>query len=134
MKKRFNTLLPHNIKTDVAFQSKQLSSCFNIKDKTEFPHKQDLVYHARCPEESCNDDYVGERTRRISERVAKSLICLIKVSKKYHEKASYFKTTNKKNALVCNMRISKLLVVVFEITLRRENYQTRCGLTLSDLH
>ena len=50
MKKRLKTLLPDNVKTDVAFQGKQLSSCFNIKDKTKFPHKHDLVYHAECPE------------------------------------------------------------------------------------
>ena len=59
------TLLPDNVKTDVGFQRKQLSSCFNIKGKTKFPHKHDLVYHAK----SCNDDYVGETVRRISERV-----------------------------------------------------------------
>ena len=33
MKKRLKTLLPDNVKTDIAFQGKQLSSCFNIKDK-----------------------------------------------------------------------------------------------------
>ena len=33
MKKRLKTLLPDNFKTDVVFQGKQLSSCFNIKDK-----------------------------------------------------------------------------------------------------
>ena len=54
MRKRLKTLLPHNVKTDVAFQGKQLRSCFNIKDKTKFPHKHDLVYHAKCAEESCN--------------------------------------------------------------------------------
>ena len=69
MRKRLKTLLPDNIKTDVAFQGKQLSSSFNIKDKTKFPHKHDLVYHTKCAEESCNDDYVGETARRISERV-----------------------------------------------------------------
>ena len=69
MKKRLKTLLPDNVETDVAFQGNQLSSCFNIKDKTKFPHKHDLVYHAKCAEESCNDDYVGETARRISERV-----------------------------------------------------------------
>ena len=63
------TLLPDNVKTDVACQGKQLSSCFNIKHKTKFPHKLDLVYHAKCAEESCNDDYVGETARRISERM-----------------------------------------------------------------
>ena len=69
MRKRLKTMLPGNVKTDVAFQAKQLSSCFNIKDKTKFPHKHDLVYHAKCAEESCNDDYVGETARPISERV-----------------------------------------------------------------
>ena len=54
---------------DVAFQGKQLSSCFNIKDKTKFLHKHDLVYHAKCAEESFNNDYVSKTARCISERV-----------------------------------------------------------------
>ena len=65
----FKTLLPDNVKIDVAFQGKQLISCFNIEDKTKFPHKHDLVYHAKCAEKSFIDDYVGEMARRISERV-----------------------------------------------------------------
>ena len=28
-----------------------------------------MVYHAKCAEESCNDDYVAETAKRISERV-----------------------------------------------------------------
>ena len=43
MKKTLKILLPGTIKTDVAFKGKQLSSCFNIEDKTEFPHKHDLA-------------------------------------------------------------------------------------------
>ena len=39
-------LVPGNIKIDGAFQGKQLSACFNIKNKAEFPHKHDLVYHS----------------------------------------------------------------------------------------
>ena len=62
MNKRLKTLLPDNIEIDLAFQGKQLSSCFNIKGKTEFLHKHDLVYHAEYPKESCNDNYVGETT------------------------------------------------------------------------
>ena len=69
MRKWLKTLLPDNVKTDTAFQGKQLSSCFNIKDKTMFQHKHDLVYHATCAEESCNDDYVSETARCIFERV-----------------------------------------------------------------
>ena len=68
MRKRLNTMLQDNVKTDVAFQGKQLSSCFNIKDKAKFPHNNDLVYHAKCAEESYYDDYVSETARRISER------------------------------------------------------------------
>ena len=69
MRKRLKTLLSDNFKTNAAFLGKQLSSCFNIKDKTNFPHKHDLVYHVKCADESCNDDYVGEKAKRISKRV-----------------------------------------------------------------
>ena len=71
MKKILKTLLPDNIKTDAVFKGNQLGSCFNIKDKAKFPHKHDLVYRAECPEESCNDDYIGETARHISERAIK---------------------------------------------------------------
>lgn len=55
-----------SIKIDVAFLRNQLLSfCFSIKDKTEFPHKHDQVYRVKCPEESCNDDYVTKTARRI---------------------------------------------------------------------
>ena len=46
MRKKLKTLFPYNVKTDVAFQGKQLSCCFNIKDRTKFPDKHDVVYHA----------------------------------------------------------------------------------------
>ena len=49
MKKKLKTLLPDNVKTDVAFQGKLLSSSFNIKDKAKFSHKHYLVSHAGCP-------------------------------------------------------------------------------------
>ena len=48
MRKRLESLLPDNVKTDVAFQGKQVSSCFNINDKSKFPHKHELVYNAEC--------------------------------------------------------------------------------------
>ena len=32
-------LLPNNTKVKVAFKSTKLSSCFNLKDKTDFEHK-----------------------------------------------------------------------------------------------
>ena len=118
------SLLPDNIKTDVAFQGKQLSSCFNIKDKTKFPHNNDLVYHAECPEQSCIDDYVGEAARRIFERV-------IDHSGRGKNSHALKHQIEKEHCCPQNDNL-KLLVVVSVKTLRRENYRKRWGLTLLD--
>ena len=67
--KILETLLLEKIKPGEAFQGKQLSSCFNIKDKIEFPQKHDVVYRAEIPLKKCNNDYVGETARHISEKV-----------------------------------------------------------------
>ena len=52
-----------------SFTGKKLSTCFNVKDKTFFNHEHDTVYYAKCPEESCPHDYVGESGRRVLEQV-----------------------------------------------------------------
>ena len=110
MKKTLKTLLLVNVKADVVFQSKQLSSCFNIKDNTKFSHKHDLVYHAKCAEESYNDDYIGETAKRISERV---------LDRGGRDKDSdILKHQIEKNTLVHNTRILKLLAVASVITLQ----------------
>ena len=46
MRKKLKTLFPYNLKTDAAFQGKQLSCSFNIEDRTKFPDKHGVVYHA----------------------------------------------------------------------------------------
>ena len=69
MNKCVNKLLPNNTKIEVAFKSTKLSSCFNVKDKIDFEHNHDLIYHAKCPEPTCIDDYVGESARPITERI-----------------------------------------------------------------
>ena len=43
----------------------KLGSNFQIKDKTKFDHKHDLVYYVKCPE--CQEDYIGEIGRRLHE-------------------------------------------------------------------
>ena len=63
-----NKLLPSNTKIEVAFKSTKLSRCFSIKDKIDFEHNYDLIYHAKCPKPTCIDDYVGENARRITKR------------------------------------------------------------------
>ena len=149
IKKSLKTLLPDNVKTDLAFQGKQVSCCFNIKDKTEFRHKHHLVYHAKCTEESCNDDYSDKTARRISEKMLghsgrdknshvlkqqlkKNTLVQNTTILKLLVVTSAITLKLKKNTLVQNTTILKLLVVTSVITLKRENYQKRCGLTLLD--
>ena len=67
MKRRISKLLPPEIKTQVAYTGKKLSTCFNVKDQSKFEHRHDVVYYADCPNEKCRENYIGESGRRISE-------------------------------------------------------------------
>ena len=40
-----------------------------IKDKTKFEHRRDVVYLGTCPETTYNDNYIGEAKHQIFERV-----------------------------------------------------------------
>ena len=62
-------MLPNNFNTQITFRVKKFNSCFEIKDKVNFEHKNDLFYHAKCPANNCKGDYVGKTGRRISERM-----------------------------------------------------------------
>ena len=64
-----NKLIPNNTNIEVAFKSTKLRSCFNVKDKTDFEHNHDLIYHAKCPEPTSIGDYVGESARQITEKI-----------------------------------------------------------------
>ena len=59
--------LPNNIAAKVVYSGTKLGSNFQIKDKTKFDHKHDLVYDVKCPE--CQEDYIGEIRRRLHERI-----------------------------------------------------------------
>ena len=62
-------MLPSNIKLQVSFTGNKLSSSFNIKDKTKFEHRHDVINLGTCPETTCNDNYINEAKRRILDRV-----------------------------------------------------------------
>ena len=66
VRKTIKRLLPSNIK--VSFTGNKLSSCFNIKYKTKFEYRHDVIYLGTCSETTCNDNYIGEAKRRIFER------------------------------------------------------------------
>ena len=63
LKRYVSKLLPENTKLEITFISKKLNSCFSIKDKTNFAHQHNLIYHVNCTEPSCHDNYVGETGR-----------------------------------------------------------------------
>ena len=60
MKKTVHKLLPKTVNTQIMYTGRKLSTCFQIKDKSKFDHQHDLVYHAKCPSELCNKNYIGE--------------------------------------------------------------------------
>ena len=69
MKKYARNLLPKKPTLQITYTGKKISSQFNIKDKTNFEHQHDLIYHVNCPIPTCGDNYIGETARRIHERI-----------------------------------------------------------------
>ena len=65
MNKCVNKLLPNNNKIEITLKStKALNWAAVSMSKT---NKHDLIYHMKCPEPICIDDYVGESARRIKD-------------------------------------------------------------------
>ena len=69
MKKQLKKTLPKDVNTMISYKSTKLSTKFSVKDKTDFQHKNNVVYHNKCPSEGCHENYIGETNRRIVERI-----------------------------------------------------------------
>ena len=50
LKINLNKHIPNNVKTQVTFTGQKLSTQFNVKDRTKFEHKHDVIYFGKCPE------------------------------------------------------------------------------------
>ena len=57
------------MKTAVALTGRELNAYFNIKDRSNFNHQQDLVSYGEYSSGSWNGNYIGESGRRISDRI-----------------------------------------------------------------
>ena len=67
MKKALKSKLPDSIVTESAYSAVRLKDKFNVKTKTLKEHN---TYCVECPEENCNENYVGNYTGcRLLERV-----------------------------------------------------------------
>ena len=62
-------LLPKTTQEEFRFIDSKLSTHFQIKQKMIFEHNRDIVCLATCRESNCSDNYVGENTCHISERI-----------------------------------------------------------------
>ena len=63
-------ILADNVKPRVTYTDPKLSTKLQIKDKTKDQHKHDLAYYSKCPETTCNEDYLGKTRKKIIERSA----------------------------------------------------------------
>ena len=68
-KKGMRKVLPNNVKARIAFTVRKVGTSFEIKDKTEMKYNHDIIYYNECPEGQCNENYIAETGRRISERI-----------------------------------------------------------------
>ena len=69
MKTHLNKSLPTEVKTKVTYQSKNLGTKFQLKDKIKFHQENNLAYYSKSPDKICNKNCVNETDRRIEERI-----------------------------------------------------------------
>ena len=69
MKKQLKKTLPGDVNTMISYKSTKLSAKFPVKDKTDFHHKNNVVYQSKCLSEGCHENYIGETNRHIVERI-----------------------------------------------------------------
>ena len=50
MKKKTKSLLQTDTVTKIAYVVNKLSTCFLVKDVTEFKYNHDIIFQGRCPE------------------------------------------------------------------------------------
>ena len=65
MKRWIKRIVPNEVNMWIRYTGYNLNTKFQLKDKTAQIHKHDLVYYVKCPDQSCNQNYLGETGGRI---------------------------------------------------------------------
>ena len=68
MNRCIKRIVSNDVNTRITYTGHKLNTRFQIKDNTAQLHKHNIVYKVKCPDQSCNQDYLGETGRRITER------------------------------------------------------------------
>ena len=66
----YKRIVSNDVNTRITHTGHKLNARFQIKDKTAQIHKHCIVYYVKCPDLSCNQDYLGETGCRIIGRTA----------------------------------------------------------------
>ena len=56
---------------EVIYTATRLGSQVNIKDPIPKRHNHNTIYHTVCPQDNCNEDYIGEFARRLTAQKMK---------------------------------------------------------------
>ena len=70
MNRCMKCIVPNGVNTRITYTGDKLNAKFQIRDKTAEIYKHDLFHYVKCPDQSCNQDYLGKTGRRIIERTA----------------------------------------------------------------
>ena len=62
-------LLPQNHTAQHVYITRKLGSAFDIKDQRKLVYKHDLTSLVKCPENTSSETYLGEKARRLNERI-----------------------------------------------------------------
>ena len=71
--KWFRNFLPQRIVPKVVFTGGRLSSKFQVRGRAIFNHNLHIIYCGNCLENFYPDNYVGETSSRISEKLDETL-------------------------------------------------------------
>ena len=69
MNRQLNKHLKDEVKIMITYQGTKLLSKLQAKEPTKFEHRNDVASCSKCPENDCDDFYIGETDRRMSERI-----------------------------------------------------------------
>ena len=77
MNRCIERIVPNHVNTRITYTGHKLNTRSQTEGKTAQIHKHDLVYYVKCPDQSCNQDYLGEK---VVELLREQLTIVVKIN------------------------------------------------------